>query len=83
MQAITIGLDIAKSVFQVHGEDAEGKVVIQKRLGRKRIDGMDRHLPQSASPVDAKARGERRRRRPARSRRARAGAEEVERGAAK
>jgi hypothetical protein len=29
MQAITtIGLDIAKSVFQVHGVDAEGHVVI-------------------------------------------------------
>ena len=28
MQAITtIGLDIAKSVFQVHGTDAEGKVL--------------------------------------------------------
>ena len=35
MNTITIGLDIAKSVFQVHGEDAAGKVVIQKRLGRK------------------------------------------------
>ena len=29
MQSITtIGLDIAKSVFQVHGVDAEGQVVI-------------------------------------------------------
>jgi transposase len=29
MQTITtIGLDIAKSVFQVHGVDAEGKVII-------------------------------------------------------
>jgi transposase len=27
----TIGLDIAKSVFQVHGIDAGGKVVIRKR----------------------------------------------------
>ena len=31
MQAVTtIGLDIAKSVFQVHGIDAEGKVVIRR-----------------------------------------------------
>jgi hypothetical protein len=31
MQAITtIGLDIAKSVFQVHGIDTEGKVVIRQ-----------------------------------------------------
>jgi transposase len=36
MQAITtIGLDIAKSVFQVHGVDAEGKVVIRRQLKRK------------------------------------------------
>jgi transposase len=31
MQTITtIGLDIAKSVFQVHGVDAEGKVIIRR-----------------------------------------------------
>jgi transposase len=35
MQAITtIGLDIAKSVFQVHGVDAVGQVVIRKQLNR-------------------------------------------------
>jgi transposase len=39
MQVITIGLDIAKSVFQVHGEDACGKIVIQKRLRRSRATG--------------------------------------------
>src|SRR5262245_1079558 len=31
----TIGLDIAKSVFQVHGIDAEGKVLIRHRLKRR------------------------------------------------
>ena len=36
MQAITIGLDIAKSVFQVHGE-ALGKVVLVKRLRRSQM----------------------------------------------
>ena len=35
MQAITpIGLDIAKSVFQVHGIDADGRVVIRRQLKR-------------------------------------------------
>jgi transposase len=35
MQTITtIGLDIAKSVFQVHGVDAEGKVIIRRQLKR-------------------------------------------------
>jgi len=35
MNAATIGLDIAKSVFQLHGEDAEGRLVVQKRLSRR------------------------------------------------
>jgi len=33
----TVGLDIGKSVFQVHGVDAEGAVVIQRRLTRARV----------------------------------------------
>src|SRR5258706_12301353 len=33
----TIGLDIAKSVFQVHGIDAEGKVSVRKQLNRARV----------------------------------------------
>ncbi len=33
----TIGLDIAKSVFQVHGIDAAGKPVIRKQLKRARV----------------------------------------------
>ena len=36
MRSITaIGLDIAKSVFQVHGVDAEGHVVIRRQLKRR------------------------------------------------
>ena len=38
MQTITtIGLDIAKSVFQVHGVDAEGKVIIRRQLKRRYV----------------------------------------------
>ncbi|WP_421736430.1 IS110 family transposase [Caulobacter sp.] len=36
-QVVTIGLDIAKSVFQVHGVDAEGAVVIRQKLPRARL----------------------------------------------
>ena len=36
-QVVTIGLDIAKSVFQVHGVDAEGTVVIRQKLTRARL----------------------------------------------
>ena len=35
----TIGVDIAKSVFQVHGVDADGTVVIRKRIGRAKVLG--------------------------------------------
>ena len=38
MQTITtIGLDIAKSVFQVHGVDAAGRVVIRRQLKRRHV----------------------------------------------
>ena len=38
MQTITtIGLDIAKSVFQVHGIDAEGKVIVRRQLKRRYV----------------------------------------------
>lgn len=33
----TIGLDIAKSVFQVHGIDATGEVVVRRKLTRGRV----------------------------------------------
>ena len=36
-QITTIGLDIAKHVFQVHGVDAAGNVVIRPRLRRGEV----------------------------------------------
>lgn len=36
-QVVTIGLDIAKSVFQVHGVNAQGEVVVRQRLTRSRM----------------------------------------------
>jgi transposase len=37
MQITTIGLDIAKNVFQVHGIDAAERVVVRKQLRRKQM----------------------------------------------
>jgi transposase len=37
MKITTIGLDIAKNVFQVHGIDANEKVVIRKQLRRSKV----------------------------------------------
>jgi transposase len=37
MQAIRFGIDLAKSVFQVHGVDASGQVVVQRQLRRGQV----------------------------------------------
>ena len=37
MNVSTIGLDIAKNVFQVHGVDEAGEVVIRKQLRRSQV----------------------------------------------
>lgn len=37
MTPITIGIDLAKSVFQIHGVDAEGEVVVRKKLRRAEV----------------------------------------------
>ena len=36
-EASTIGLDLAKRVFQAHGADASGKVLVRKRLRREQV----------------------------------------------
>jgi transposase len=41
----TIGLDIAKSVFQVHGVDAEGNVIVRRQLKRRYILAFFQRLP--------------------------------------
>ena len=37
MKITTIGIDLAKTVFQVHGVDEQGKVVLRKQLKRKDV----------------------------------------------
>src|SRR3984885_10353197 len=54
MQAITtIGLDIAKSVFQVHGVDAEGNVVIRRQLKRRSVLAFFEKLPPCLVGIEA------------------------------
>jgi transposase len=45
MQVTTIGLDIAKNVFQVHGIDGDEKVVIRKQLRRGQVIRFFEELP--------------------------------------
>src|SRR3954452_16517145 len=44
-QITTIGLDLAKNVFQVHGVDAAGKVVVRKALRRAELLRFFERLP--------------------------------------
>src|ERR1700731_3939500 len=49
----TIGLDIAKSVFQVHGVDADGTVVIRKRISRAKVLEFFAALPSCLVGIEA------------------------------
>ena len=54
MQAVTtIGLDIAKSVFQVHGIDAAGKVLIRRQLKRRYVLAFFQKLPPCLVGIEA------------------------------
>jgi transposase len=54
MQTITtIGLDIAKSVFQVHGVDAGGQVVIRRQLKRRHVLAFFQKLPPCLVGIEA------------------------------
>ena len=54
MQTVTtIGLDIAKSVFQVHGVDVEGKAIIRQQLKRARVVSFFQKLPPCVVGIEA------------------------------
>jgi transposase len=54
MQAITtIGLDIAKSVFQIHGVDGEGKVALRRQVKRSQVLGFFRKLQPCVVGIEA------------------------------
>jgi transposase len=44
-EIVTIGLDIAKNVFQLHGVDRSGKIVLRKALRRSQVPGFFSTLP--------------------------------------
>ncbi len=52
-QVSVVGLDIAKSVFQVHGADSAGKAVIRRRLKREEVEVFFRALPRSLVALEA------------------------------
>lgn len=53
MNVVRIGLDIAKSVFQVHGVDPRGKPVIRKTLSRSQVCEFFAQLPRCLVGLEA------------------------------
>ena len=49
----TIGLDIAKSVFQVHGVDAAGQVVVRRQLKRRYVLTFFQKFPSCLVGIEA------------------------------
>jgi len=45
MQVTTIGLDLANNVFQVHGVDGQGKVIVTRQLRRGQLIEFFKRLP--------------------------------------
>ena len=45
MKITTIGIDLAKNVFQIHGADARGKAVLKKALKREQMAAFFTNLP--------------------------------------
>ncbi len=52
-EVITIGVDLAKNVFQVHGVDDEGNVVIRRQLRRSRVLPFFTKLPPCLVGIEA------------------------------
>jgi len=54
MQAIVVvGLDIAKSVFQVHGVNAHGDVIVRRQLKRRYVVAFFKKLPSCLVGIEA------------------------------
>ncbi len=49
----TIGLDLAKTVFQVHGADRDGRPVVRKKLRRGQVLGFFAELPSCLIGLEA------------------------------
>lgn len=53
MQLTTLGIDLAKNVFRLHGCDANGRAVLRKQLVRKQVLGFLANLPRCLVAMEA------------------------------
>jgi transposase len=52
-EVVTVGLDIAKSVFQVHGVDAAGEVIVRRQIRRAQLLEYFAKLPACLVGIEA------------------------------
>jgi hypothetical protein len=48
-----VGLDLAKRIFQVHAVDANGEIMVARKLARGRLVGFFFELPRCAAAMEA------------------------------
>ena len=53
MNVTTLGIDLAKSIFQLHGVDDRGKVALQKRVTRSKLWETVAQLPSCVIGLEA------------------------------
>ena len=53
MEITTVGLDVAKRVFQLHGVDAAGKAVLRRKLQRSEVLAFFKALPPCLVGIEA------------------------------
>jgi transposase len=53
MSCTTLGIDVAKNVFQLHGVDERGKVVVQQRVSRAKLRETVAQLPPCVIGMEA------------------------------
>ena len=53
MKITTVGIDLAKNVFQVHGVDERGKAVLKKPLKREQVASFFANLPPCLIDMEA------------------------------
>jgi hypothetical protein len=58
MKITTVGIDLAKNVFQVHGIDERGKAVLRKQLRRAQVAVFFGNLPPCVIGMEHRAAGD-------------------------
>ncbi len=53
MNTTTLGIDLAKNVFQLHGVDANGAVALRKKLSRQKLLAFVANLPSCVIGIEA------------------------------